>query len=363
MKVLLVSPKSGVVGGISIWTKNIMSHMEHSPDVEVELCDFSRTIAGQMIKNPLKKWALAIRDYLNLTKETRQQIDAFDGDAVHICTSASLLLIRDILLLKAASKKGLKTIVHFHFGRIPQLFESCNWECKLIKKVMSLANMAVVMDMASYNTLKNAGYANVTLLPNPISDDTKTLVDGINVEREERTILFAGHCIPTKGIFELVEACKEITCIKLKMVGAVSSEMRRELLHRAGRDNSWLDVMGQLPHDQTIREMCMCDIFVLPTYTEGFPNVILESMTCGCPIVASSVGAIPEMLEDENDSHYGIIIPPKDVRQLRHAIDKFLSDKSLKTECGINAKKRVFKRYGMAQIAKQLTAIWNDCVI
>ena len=116
----------------------------------------------------------------------------------------------------------------------------------------------------------------------------------------------------------------------------------------------------QVSFKETILEMKSCDIFVLPTYTEGFPNVILESMACGCPIIASRVGAIPEMLEEEEGRHYGILIDPQNEMFLRNAILTLLSNDNLKVECGNNARKRVYTRYNIQTISNQLIKTWQN---
>lgn len=360
MRVLLISPLGGVVGGIAMWTKHIVNYMATLSDVNISLCDFSRKIAGQTISSPIKKWLSAAYDYICLTHAAIHKVKDFDGDVVHICTSASLLLIKDILILQAAKKKGLKTCIHFHFGRIPQLANKCGWEWKLLLKVISIADTAIVMDKMSLSTLEDIGYQNVVLIPNPISEEVEKTVENTTAKRIDRLLLFAGHCIPTKGVFELVSVCKNIPNIRLRMIGAISDNMRKQLIEIAGDQDNWLDIKGQVPFKETIREMKSCDVFVLPTYTEGFPNVILESMACGCPIIASSVGAIPEMLEEEEGRHYGILIDPQNEMNLKTAILTLLSNDNLKVECGNNARKRVYTRYNIQTISNQLIKTWQN---
>lgn len=361
MKILLISPRDGVVGGISMWTKHITNYLSTSKDVSISLCDFSRQISGQVINNPLKRWYCAIRDYIQLTYIAIKKINTFNGDIVHLCSSASYLLIKDVIILRAARRKGLKTYIHFHFGRIPQLSQKRNWEWKLLKIVIRNADNVILMDKASYSTLEQLGYSHIDIVPNPIADETIQIIEKIKRKREDRTILFAGHCIPTKGIFELIRVCKQIPDIKLKLIGAISNEMQQTLKKMvAGGNEEWIEIKGQISYLNTIEEMKACDIFVLPSYTEGFPNVILESMACGCPIIATKVGAITEMLEEEQGKHYGILIDPKDEMQLNKAISLLLSDKELKTECGENARNRVISKYNIRSISNQLIKIWQN---
>jgi len=357
MKVLLISPLTGIVGGISIWTSNILQYLSKRNDVDVHLCDFSRTETGQMIPNPLLRICYAVRDYFRLTKLAIRQINKFDGDVIHLCSSASYLLARDYFLIHAAKKRNIKICIHFHFGRIPELYKQQNWEWRLLKSIAGLADKSIVMDKQSYLVLDNQGVT-VDLLPNPLSDNVLNMIDGLQDEREDKLLLFAGHCILTKGVFELVKACTGIPGIKLRMIGAISPDMKSQLLELAGQEVDWLDIVGQVSHEETIRQMRRCDIFVLPTYTEGFPNVILESMACGCPIIASSVGAIPEILEEENGESHGVLIEPRSVDAIKASIEMLLNNPDLKTICGLNAKKRVSERYGIKIVVSHLIDIW-----
>lgn len=361
MKVLILSPKDGVVGGISIWTRNILRYChDQSKELTVELFDFSRTRTGQMINNKFKRMFLATYDYFGLTYKAVKVVRQFDGEVIHLCSSASYLLIRDYIILRCLKRsQKAKTCIHFHFGRIPELSKLRNWEWKLLKKVSMLADQVIVMDQLSCQVLLSDDLCNVVLLPNPLSDSVLNMIDEVDATREDRVILFAGHCIPTKGVYELVEACRQITNIKLRMVGAISAEIKERLMILAGENNEWLEIIGQVSHEDTIRYMKSCDIFVLPTYTEGFPNVIIESMACGCSIVASRVGAIPEMLENENGESYGVLIEPRSVNAIKEAIEMLLANQDLKKACGKNAKKRVCERYGIENVANQLIGIWS----
>jgi glycosyltransferase involved in cell wall biosynthesis len=66
--------------------------------------------------------------------------------------------------------------------------------------------------------------------------------------------------------------------------------------------------------------MAAADLVTLPSYMEGCPNVVLEALACGRPVVASDVGGIPEILSDE----CGRLVPPRDSGALAHALASVL---------------------------------------
>lgn len=70
---------------------------------------------------------------------------------------------------------------------------------------------------------------------------------------------------------------------------------------------------------------------VLASHEEGLPNALLEAMAAGIPVVATSVGGIPELVEDNVN---GLLVPPQDPRRLAHAIDKVASDPALRLRLG-----------------------------
>ena len=184
------------------------------------------------------------------------------------------------------------------------------------------------------------------------------------LENDARKIVFAGHHVITKGVFELIKACRQIPNIKLKMLGFVSDEMRLALQNQAGEGwEKWLEIAGEQSFGTTIKEMMSAGVFVLPTYTEGFPNVIIESMACGCPIVTTDVGAIPEMLDIEHGFNNGICVKPKDVVGLKNAIEMMLNDRDYALQCGRNAQLRVQEQYAMPVVWNQLTSIWTSLVM
>lgn len=364
MKIILVSPYSEhLVGGIINWTKYIVNyHRDNTNDVDLCLLNNEQAVGLYGTGYIFQRIRTGLSNYLPIYRNFKEIVKREHFDLVHISSSASYGLLRDLLIVRYARKKGVKTAVHMHFGRIPQILKAKGWERFLFISLLKRIDCAIVMDMSSYNALKEAGYDNVRYLPNPLSTEVQQLIEKHkNVCREPRKIIFAGHVVRTKGVFELVEACSGIKNIKLELLGKVIEEGNIEQLFKlAGNDaKSWLNIPGNKTLEDVIVEMKTCAVFALPTYSEGFPNVILESMACGCPIVTTLVGAIPEMLDINGSSPCGICVEPKNVEALKEAIIKLLEDNDYAQTISERAVRRVNEYYAIEKVWVQLTEIWR----
>ncbi len=369
MKVLFCSPYLDgphvVKGGIGIWAQNIISYYQNRIQSDIELLPvsfdrktyisdsttfFSILICGiQEFKSPLRKSLQLIRDE--------------KPDVVHICTSAGLALFRDYILAKAAKRKGVKVVIHFHFGRIPVLAKQKNWEWMLLKKVLLLCDTPIVMDKASEKTLLDTGFSQTRYLPNPLGEKVTRRVAEVEgkIVRESRSLLFVGHVIKTKGVIELVKACARVPNIKLRVVGKILPGIQKEIediVSKCKNDN-WLTIVGEMTQEEVIREFWKADLFVFPSYTEGFPNVILEAMACRCPIVASNVGAISEMLNIGKDP-CGVCFLPRSEEEVYKAIVSVIDNEQMKSNFAKKAKERVFSNYTIPVVWQQLTDIWGN---
>ena len=364
IKILLCAPNGKMVGGISMWSRNILNYYSQiKTDIELTQI-YSKGRGAYANTNLILRIYIGLISYIPFLYNLRKKQITCHYDIIHFVSSASISLIRDVFTIQIARKYGSKTIIHFHFGRIPNIFKKNNWEQKLLRKVINMSDKIIVLDKKSYDTLIAQGFSNIEILPNPISSEVNKIITSNSViVRNKNKLLFAGHIVRTKGVFELIEACKDINNIELYMVGYTPEDIRKNLIISAGINHSkWLFFRGQISLEETIKEMLSATVFVLPTYTEGFPNVIIESMACGCPIVTTKVGAIPEMLDIENGENYGLCVEPKNVEQLKNAILRMLNDRDFAKQCGLNAKKRVNELYSMPIVWNQMVQIWRSTI-
>ncbi|HUI55480.1 MAG TPA: glycosyltransferase [Bryobacteraceae bacterium] len=140
-----------------------------------------------------------------------------------------------------------------------------------------------------------------------------------------RLIVYVGSFLASKGLAELVDAfaamARSMPAARLALVGEGGF---RGTIERRAASAGILDRIlfpGKLTSEQVASWMRAADVFCLPSYSEGCPNVIVEALACGCPIVASSVGGIPELCSQ----HSSILVPPRDSERLRQALQEALS--------------------------------------
>lgn len=143
------------------------------------------------------------------------------------------------------------------------------------------------------------------------------------------TILFIGHIIKAKGIFDLLNAIEIIRKLdqniyqKISWVivgqGADMVEFKKRL--NVFNINNDVEVVGQVPHDKISKYMKNADFVILPSWSEGLPTTLVEAMGCGLPIIATKVGGIPEIINKD----IGILVEPKKPEELAKGIMNAIS--------------------------------------
>lgn len=121
----------------------------------------------------------------------------------------------------------------------------------------------------------------------------------------------------------------------------------------------WLS-LGYLNSDEQIRKAySAADIFVLPSLEDNLPNTMLESMSCGTPVVCFNVGGMSDVIEDGLD---GILVCPYDHEKMAHGILALVSDSSRRTEMGVRAREKMVERYSLGNQARNYISLYADLI-
>ena len=156
---------------------------------------------------------------------------------------------------------------------------------------------------------------------------------------------FVGRLTADKGIRELASAWGEIshqwTTAHLLVVGPLEmSEAVRSAVTQVLSDNKRVHFVGA--DWDTGPLYAAMDLLVLPTYREGFPNVILEASAMELPVVATDV---PGCIDAVDNHQTGTLVPVEDVSALVDAITKYLRSRFLRASHGLNGRRRVLRHF------------------
>jgi glycosyltransferase involved in cell wall biosynthesis len=174
-----------------------------------------------------------------------------------------------------------------------------------------------------------------------------------------RVVGIVGRLIREKGPYILLEAAARIireipgTLFVFVGDGPERAELERtaaqlglsDHVRFAGERNSMPEVYASF------------DVFALPSFSEGMPMTVLEAMAAGLPIVATTVGAVPGLLEPAG---CGILCPPGDASALAAALLRVLQDPALAERLGIAAQQHLRAHYSAEAMARQYLALYEE---
>lgn len=161
-------------------------------------------------------------------------------------------------------------------------------------------------------------------------------------EHKKVTILFMAWVTRNKGIYELIEAVKMLIKenLNFKVIIAGKGEdfekINKEL--KSGNLTEYVELKGWVLGDQKLAVLAESDIFILPTYFEGYPNSLMEAMASGKACIATKVGSIPDMI---NHMETGILIDKKNYTQLYQGLKTLIQNPSLRQEMSEKARAQI----------------------
>lgn len=203
-----------------------------------------------------------------------------------------------------------------------------------IIKALKSAQKITVVSNAQKEVVAGLGFSNgkIAVVKNGIEFDRFNVKDKtecrkkLGFRQNSKITLFVGQIIEVKGFNYLVEAAyllnKEYkNGIKVVVIGEGNQrkQIERRILELGL--NGEIGFFGEKSREEIPYWYGACDLLCLPSIREGCPNVILESLACGRPVVASKVGGISELINDGN----GVLFEPKNIQELTDSLWKALN--------------------------------------
>ena len=170
----------------------------------------------------------------------------------------------------------------------------------------------------------------MTVLPNPApAIPAMPTRDELRAELglDGDVLVFAGRLGPQKAVGVLLEALGRVSDVTLVIAG---DGPERAALERRVAElglDARVRFLGSVPRETVLRLFRAADASVLPSAWENFPHTVVEALAVGCPVIATAVGGVPEVVRDGEN---GLLVPPGDSAALADAIERFFGDASLR---------------------------------
>ncbi len=263
----------------------------------------------------------------------------------HLHTAERGSFWRKALLAKTMKWIGIKTVMHHHGAEFEDFYVKCSdSQRERIKNVLETVDVNIVLSRRLVGMIKEkAPNANVEVLYNAVATYKKNPYNEV-----AKNVLFLGRLGERKGTFDLLECIRRIDNridkeVKFYFCGDGAIEEVKRKIKELNIEYRIAHV-GWVDGEQKREFMKNTMLNVLPSYNEGLPMTILETMAYGIPNISTRIASIPEVI---TDSENGYLITPGDVEALESRLLTLIEDKELRTKFSEISYKLVCDRFSL----------------
>jgi glycosyltransferase involved in cell wall biosynthesis len=290
------------------------------------------------------------------TLKQRYAFDLIDAHFLYPDGFAATLLGRALKTPVVVSARGNDVLLYTHLPLIRPF----------LRKTLRTANQAIAVSHELKDAMIRVGGTaeKIRVIPNGVDSEkfhsiTREEARATLGLPQKKTILSAGHLISRKGFDRLLLAVRDICARQpgeeLQVVIVGEGPLRKVLEGMAATFGlgGRVRFVGHIPHPHLAVWYSAADVFCLFSRQEGCPNVVLESLACGTPVVATPVGEVPSILDSEE---VGLLAEPEAhllAQQLARALEKQWSPHAIRAHA---------KRYSWEDVTRLLGEVFHAAV-
>jgi glycosyltransferase involved in cell wall biosynthesis len=353
--VVYVSPLPPPAGGIGTWTRTLVTRglpaglhpvvVDTSPGPGRDVFERAGLVA---------ETRRAVRVLWRFARALLHERPAF----VHVNVDPMALgFYRDALCAALARLAGVPVAIHYR-GLVSRLEDHPEhvFHRWAVRRAARLVDLNLVLNEPSGSALRRlAGDVRVEQVANYYDD--RAMPDREVAGRaagEPLRLAYTGGLTRAKGIPEILSMAARLPDVEVHLIGSRYPETAAAL--DAAPSN--VHEHGELAHPEVLQRMASCHVLVFPTrHREGFPNAVCEAMALGLAVVASPVGAIPEMVEQDR----GGLLVPSDPEALEAAVRRLREDDALRVSMGRYNQGKARRLYAYDRVVEQLVALYQSC--
>jgi glycosyltransferase involved in cell wall biosynthesis len=284
---------------------------------------------------------------------------AWRPSIVHIHTCSWFTFWRNGVDLLLARLLGRRVLLHIHGGQFEQFLGGlAGGRAWLARRLLGAARRVIVLGAGWRQVLEPwVDPERIVVVPNgvPLGTPVQFAVDG------PFRILCLAHYQAGKGLEDLLHAVAALRVtreVRVELFGSDAEEGYRQRLTRLATQLGLADVhiAGPILGADKEARLAAAHCFCLPSYAEGLPMSMLEAMAVGLPIVATDVGAIPEVLADGRE---GLLFEPGDVAALTNHLARLVEAPDVAAAMGAAARARLMRDFSLDHTVDRMLDVYH----
>lgn len=366
-KILIVGPLPPPAGGVPTFLQ-ILLNSRLAEKYHLIHIDTRRDKGGQEHLNKI-----ALINFYYLARQLTAALIAciqHRPQIIHVPITSGLSFWKGAAFILLGRLLGLKAMAHLHGGYFQKFFHGKNRRTQAtIRWILSQASIIIVLSEVWKRFIQEEikATAPVQVIGNTVDD---MFADYLRSGRQNppptnghKTVLFLGQMHEFKGVFDIPKAAvlarQERPELYFVIAGpehhpGVAAQLR-EACEKEGLV-PYIQIPGPIMGREKLDLFTSSYIFVLPSYAENFPYTVLEAMSTGLPVIATAVGALPEVLEEGVN---GYLITPGDYRALAEKIVLLTGDEPLHDRMAQANRVKILERFTPETAIAELERIYD----
>lgn len=367
--ILVIGPSAESGGGVATFVNILLSSSILEEQFTLVHLDTSRTQSDVGLENRLS--------LTNLTYLIRQAFQLIQMGirlrprVVHIQTTSGLSFWKTAVFIFISKLFRMRTIAHLHGGMFKKFYREKNSYIQdTIRRNLHRADMIIALSNNWKDFLIEEVEQNlsVEVVSNTVDP---TFAQVIEVGRTAppqptKTILFMGNLGQHKGVYDILKAVPLVLEkhpeVHFVFAGEEGKKGEKAEIDQRCREmglGEYVQFPGLVTGQAKLELFQQATLFVLPSYIENLPYVLLEAMSVGLPVVTTPVGAIPEIIENGQN---GYLIQPGDHRALADRIIQLLDDPERRAQMSKENIKAIKMRFLPDTAMRQISDIYHKLI-
>jgi len=277
---------------------------------------------------------------------------------VHINTSLNRKAYwRDLVYLFIAKALGARILYQVHGGALPRkFFAGSPLLTSLLRWTLRVPDVVVVLAQVELRAYREfVPDQEVVALPNGIDCRPYSGVPTVLSDHSHPLqLVYIGRVAREKGLYETLQGLRLAHELgvdaRLVIAGTGAEEPRLRRYAQALGIGARVCFVGPVFGNDKVKLLSGADVMVLPSYSEGLPYALLESMAAGVPVIATPVGAIPDVV---SDGIHGFLVPPRDGKAIAESLAILAGDRDKLSWMSRACRRRVRAAFSIERLAQE----------